>query len=280
MRMLRCVLRTWITPSNAQFRLWMIGGVRRTLMGRPRPHERVEGVWGNREIPPRHQRRGLVGETWFLPRERAAGERRSCDVSSLPALHLRPVVVAEEVQEAVNERPVPGRADDLWAEHDVAELTWYAGGELVAPVDRERQDVGRLVDPEMGALELAHTHRRLEDDPEVALGDVLRREHAAAELRHARLVDRRPAPVGDLDSYHRRRCVPVSSAWRLYASTMRWTSTWRTTSWLPNSTNSIPSISARMRWTWMSPDAWSCGRSTCVTSPVTTTLEPNPRRVR
>ena len=30
----------------------------------------------------------------------------------------------------------------------------------------------------------------------------------------------------------------------------------------------------------MRPDAWSRGRSTCVTSPVTTTLEPKPRRVR
>ena len=35
-----------------------------------------------------------------------------------------------------------------------------------------------------------------------------------------------------------------------------------------------------MSCTWMSPDACSRGRSICVTSPVTTTFEPKPRRVR
>src|SRR5215207_8104857 len=47
-------------------------------MWRSLPHEQREGVWGNREVPPRRaRRRGLVGETWFPPRERARGERRS-----------------------------------------------------------------------------------------------------------------------------------------------------------------------------------------------------------
>ena len=32
--------------------------------------------------------------------------------------------------------------------------------------------------------------------------------------------------------------------------------------------------------TWIRPDAWSRGRSICVTSPVTTTFEPKPSRVR
>src|SRR5207247_5747828 len=42
-------------------------------------YERVEGVWGNREVPPQKtRRRGFdVGETWLPPRERAEGERRS-----------------------------------------------------------------------------------------------------------------------------------------------------------------------------------------------------------
>ena len=35
-----------------------------------------------------------------------------------------------------------------------------------------------------------------------------------------------------------------------------------------------------MSRTWISPDAWSRGRSTCVTSPVITTFEPKPSRVR
>src|SRR6266852_1794212 len=49
------------------------------LIGRPLAYERVEGVWGDREVPPhKTRRRGFdVGETWFPPRERAEGERRS-----------------------------------------------------------------------------------------------------------------------------------------------------------------------------------------------------------
>src|ERR687891_490533 len=61
-----------------------------TLMGHPVAHEGVEGVWGNREVPPRHQRRGLVGETWFPPRERAKGERRSCAAHPAHAVEVAP----------------------------------------------------------------------------------------------------------------------------------------------------------------------------------------------
>src|SRR5438128_8067943 len=50
----------------------------RAVMGHPpMAHERVEGVWGNREVPPHKTEGGHVGETWFPPRERAEGERRS-----------------------------------------------------------------------------------------------------------------------------------------------------------------------------------------------------------
>src|ERR671919_476201 len=56
-----------------------------TFMGQLLAYERVEGVRGNREVPPRHQRRGSVGETWFPPRERAEGERPSLvDLPVLP----------------------------------------------------------------------------------------------------------------------------------------------------------------------------------------------------
>src|SRR4051794_41882876 len=51
---------------------------RLSLIGQPLPNERVEGAWGNREVPPHAAgKRGAVGETGFPPRERAAGERRS-----------------------------------------------------------------------------------------------------------------------------------------------------------------------------------------------------------
>src|SRR5207244_663087 len=44
---------------------------RETLIGRPLPNERVEGAWGNREVPPHKTKEGgNVGE-------RARGERRS-----------------------------------------------------------------------------------------------------------------------------------------------------------------------------------------------------------
>src|SRR5712691_1842657 len=49
-----------------------------SLIGQPLAYERGEGAWGNREVPPPWTlRRGLVGETWFPPRERAGGDRRS-----------------------------------------------------------------------------------------------------------------------------------------------------------------------------------------------------------
>ena len=41
----------------------------------------------------------------------------------LAGFHLVAVLVAEQVQEAVRERPAPLGADDLRAEHDVAERT-------------------------------------------------------------------------------------------------------------------------------------------------------------
>src|SRR5712692_3936571 len=67
-----------VSPTGASRR-------RATLTGHPVHCERVEGVWGNREVPPVVRRRGFVGETWFPPRERAEGERRSqgtlCTVS-------------------------------------------------------------------------------------------------------------------------------------------------------------------------------------------------------
>src|SRR3989337_1608829 len=60
----------------------------------------AEGVWGNREVAPRSQRRrGHVGETWFPPRERAEGERRSSRPLQLPML-LRIQLAAVEDPEA------------------------------------------------------------------------------------------------------------------------------------------------------------------------------------
>ncbi len=107
--MFRWVRSTWMTPSKAQLKLWMMGGMRRTL---------------------------IDASSAFAPG------------------HRRAVVVAEQVQQAVDERRPPGVADDLRAEDDVAELARHAGRERIASVDRKGEDVGRLVDPEMLALQL------------------------------------------------------------------------------------------------------------------------------
>src|SRR2546428_7378150 len=83
--------------------------------------ERVEGVWGNREVPPHEAKEGgNVGETWFPPRERAEGERRSCR-------HPRVEVAGGDVVFADREELRP---DDALSEGGVA-----AGPERAA-VDR------------------------------------------------------------------------------------------------------------------------------------------------
>src|SRR5690348_1745966 len=115
-----------------------------------------------------------------------------------------------------------------------------------------------------------------EGDPELPRADAFSREDGARKLDGTGLVHLLARAVDDLDLYHRLRCVPVCSACCLYASTIRCTSLCRTTSWWLNSTKAMPSTVERISRTWMSPDACSRGKSTCVTSPVTTIFEPNP----
>src|SRR5207342_1643251 len=132
------------------------------------------------------------------------------------------------------------------------------------------------------ALQAPHLLRPDEVQAELTVLDTLLREHLSRQRDRRILLDLDSAPVLDLDRDHRyrRRCVPVSSAWSLYASTIRWTRRCRTTSSFPNRMKAIPSIEPRMSWTWIRPDACSRGRSIWVTSPVTTTFEPKPSLVR
>ena len=51
-----------------------------------------------------------------------------------------------------------------------------------------------------------------ERDPQLCLVDPLAGENAAGEIDGGLSLDVHPAPVRDLDLYHRRRCVPVASA--------------------------------------------------------------------
>src|SRR5579859_1582585 len=130
------------------------------------------------------------------------------------------------MEEPVGERPAPLVADDLRTEDDVPERTRDSGGKLVAAVDRERQDVGGFVDPEMLALQPLHLVRVDECNPKLTVVDPLGVQDAPRELDRARLVHAQAASVLDLDGDHRFR----SSVCSLYASTIRCTSLCRTTS--------------------------------------------------
>ena len=61
---------------------------------------------------------------------------------------------------------------------------------------------------------------------------------------------------------------------------MRWTITWRTTSWSVSSQMPMPSTSLSTRTACLRPLILSAGRSICVTSPVMTIFELKPMRVK
>ena len=130
----------------------------------------------------------------------------------------------------MDERPAPLRPDHLRAEDDVAELARHSVGQRGEPVDREGERVGRLVDAEVLLFQRAALLRPDEGEPELAGIDPLARQHRPRELDRCGLVHLPTRAVDDFDFYHRLRCVPVCSAWRLYASTIRCTSLCRTTS--------------------------------------------------
>src|SRR5947209_4554962 len=184
------------------------------------------------------------------------------------------------MEQRVDERFPPLFTHHRRAHDDVAQLARQAVRQFLEPVEREGERVRGLVDAEVLALQRAALLRPDEREPELTRLDTLAREDALRERRRSRLVHRLAAAVVDGDVYHRERCVPVVSVCFLYASTIRWTSLCRTTSWWPNSTNAMPSTAERMFCTWISPDACSRGRSIWVTSPVTTIFEPKPSRVR
>ena len=84
---------------------------------------------------------------------------------------------------------------------------------ILATVEREGEDVRRLVDAKVVALERADLVRSGKREPELALLDPLRREHPPRQLDRRDFVDSGAAPVLDLDGHaHRFRAVPVSSA--------------------------------------------------------------------
>src|SRR5512133_3076297 len=137
----------------------------------------------------------------------------SC-VSPLSVFHLRSVVVTDEMQHGVHERSTPGVSDHLRAEHDIAELTRNSRRQRVAAVDRERERICLLIDPEMLALEITNLVRADELQAELAVPDSLRLQNLADQVRRDLEVEDRAGTVRHLDLHHRyfRRAVPVSSA--------------------------------------------------------------------
>ena len=186
-------------------------------------------------------------------------------------IHLVAVVVAEQVQQPVHRAGVR-QASPTTCGQRTTSPSWRGtpARQLVAAVDREREHV-RWLRRCRGARASARASRRVRRAPLRARR--LRSPRAASTRRHERprahrsssgdaaaVVDARisitvrHACESVRIAVGQRRCVPVSSAWRLYASTMRWTSLCRTTSWLPNSMNAMPSISPRISRTWMRPE--------------------------
>src|SRR5512142_2390903 len=140
------------------------------------------------------------------------------------------MVVTDEVKKRMDQRRAPLGADHVRADDDVAELARHASGQRGEPVDREGERIGRLVHTEMLLLEGPALLRPDEREPELARADAFACQHRARELDYGRFVHRGARTVDDFDLDQRLRWVPVCSACRLYASTIRCTSLWRTTS--------------------------------------------------
>src|SRR5262245_65589135 len=99
----------------------------------------------------------------------------------------------------MDERRSPRVAGHLRAEHDVAERARDALGQLVEPVEREREPVRLLVDSEMVALQLTDLVPPDPGDPELALANPFGLEHPACPLGGRLLVDLRAAAIRRLD---------------------------------------------------------------------------------
>src|SRR5262245_65850059 len=99
------------------------------------------------------------------------------------------------MEQTVHERALPLLADDRRAKHAVAQRPRFALGQRIAPVDRERQDVGCLVDAEVLPLEDANLARLDKRNAELAVRDALAGEDLTGERDGGGGVDRDAAAV-------------------------------------------------------------------------------------
>src|SRR6478609_4907139 len=177
------------------------------------------------------------------------------------------------------------------------------------PVDGEQLQllVHRVLGGGGQALLLRHRLAVVEDHGELGLRmDPHLVEGVAGDVEDGLLVDVPPGLVGDVDR-HGGLSTQLSVRWdcrgaraprrwtglrspdssascrasqRSYASTMRPTSLCRTTSVLVSTEKWMSGTSARISWTTLRPERVPPGRSIWLVSPVTTTRELKPRRVR
>src|SRR6478609_1533297 len=198
----------------------------------------------------------------------------------------------------------------LGAEHDVAEQALRQVLALLARtqlVHGEGHHVGRSWQVHPLDVQLRHRLAVVEDHGELGLRmDPHLVEGVAGDVEDGLLVDVPPGLVGDVDR-HGGLSTQLSVRWdcrgaraprrwtglrspdssascrasqRSYASTMRPTSLCRTTSVLVSTEKWMSGTSARISWTTLRPERVPPGRSIWLVSPVTTTRELKPRRVR
>src|SRR5690242_5882864 len=99
----------------------------------------------------------------------------------------------------MDERPAPLLTHDVWTDDDIAELARHAVRQRAEPVDREGERIGRLVHPEMLALQGAALGRAYEGESELARCHAFTRQHGLRELGRGRLVHLPARAVDDLD---------------------------------------------------------------------------------
>jgi hypothetical protein len=93
------------------------------------------------------------------------------------------------MEEPVDERPAPRFADDLRAKHSVAELPRNAFRQPLPAVDREREHVRRLFDPEVLPLQCLDLVRPHERQAQLTLLDALGLENLTRQRGRAVGVD-------------------------------------------------------------------------------------------
>ena len=144
----------------------------------------------------------------------------------------------------MHERRPPRVADDLRADDDVAELARQPSGSSSSPsIGNASASVASSM-PRCSRFSARLSSGATNASPSSPSRRPPPRAPAARARRAPPRRRRHPMRFSTSTSITAAVAVPVSSACCLYASTMRWTSLWRTTSSWPKRTKAMPSIVA------------------------------------